>query len=88
MNDEKSKDPDAEAPHGHITSLAVLRPYRKLGLASQLMEQANQAMRETYGSQYCSLHVRKSNRAALHLYRHTMGFEQREGKYNWGKMRF
>lgn len=46
MNDEKSKDPDEEAPHGHITSLAVLRPYRKLGLASQLMDQANQAMRE------------------------------------------
>lgn len=81
MADEKQKDADAEAPNGHITSLAVLRPYRKLGLASQLMDQANQAMRETYGSQHCSLHVRKSNRAALHLYRHTMGFEQAEGEW-------
>jgi ribosomal protein S18 acetylase RimI-like enzyme len=51
MNDEKSKDPDEEPPHGHITSLAVLRPYRKLGLASQLMEQANQAMREVFMSE-------------------------------------
>ncbi len=64
------------APHGHITSLAVLRPYRKLGLAGKLMEQANHAMHETYGSQFCSLHVRRSNRAALHLYRHSMGFEE------------
>ncbi len=64
------------APHGHITSLAVLRPYRKLGLAAKLMEQANHAMHETYGSQFCSLHVRRSNRAALHLYRQSMGFEE------------
>ena len=76
MDDERHKDPDEIAPHGHITSLAVLRPYRKLGLASKLMEQANFAMRETYGSQQCSLHVRRSNRAALHLYRQTMGFEE------------
>jgi hypothetical protein len=76
MDDERHKNPDEVAPHGHITSLAVLRPYRKLGLAAKLMEQANYAMRETYGSQQCSLHVRRSNRAALHLYRHSMGFEE------------
>ena len=73
---QRHKDPDEIAPHGHITSLAVLRPYRKLGLAAKLMEQANHAMHETYGSQFCSLHVRRSNRAALHLYRHSMGFEE------------
>jgi N-alpha-acetyltransferase 10/11 len=78
MDDERHKDPDEVPPNGHITSLAVLRSYRKLGLAAQLMAQANYAMHETYGSQYCSLHVRRSNRAALHLYRNTMGYEEKD----------
>lgn len=31
-------------------------------------------MAEVYGAHYVSLHVRKSNRAALGLYRDTLGF--------------
>jgi peptide alpha-N-acetyltransferase len=31
---------NSESPHGHITSLAVLRSHRKLGLAKELMQQA------------------------------------------------
>ena len=31
-------------------------------------------MRETYKAQYISLHVRRTNRAALGLYRDTLGF--------------
>jgi len=31
-------------------------------------------MKETYKAQYISLHVRKSNRAALGLYRDNLGF--------------
>ena len=40
-------------------------------------------MAETYGAQYVSLHVRISNKAALHLYRDTLGFsvEKTEAKY-------
>jgi peptide alpha-N-acetyltransferase len=40
-------------------------------------------MVETFGSQYVSLHVRVSNKAALHLYRDTLGFntEKTESKY-------
>lgn len=34
-----------------------------------------EAMAANYGAAYCSLHVRKSNRAALGLYRDTLGFE-------------
>ena len=34
---EEDQAPDAD-PHGHITSLAVARTHRKLGLASRLME--------------------------------------------------
>mmetsp|Transcript_28377 Transcript_28377/g.53660 ORF Transcript_28377/g.53660 Transcript_28377/m.53660 type:complete len:212 (+) Transcript_28377:110-745(+) len=74
---------DAEIPHGHITSLAVLRTHRKLGLATKLMTSAQKAMVEVFGAEYVSLHVRKSNRAALHLYKQTLGYEVNdiEAKY-------
>ncbi|EDO36254.1 predicted protein [Nematostella vectensis] len=67
------EEPD-EAVHGHITSLAVRRSHRRLGLAQKLMEQASRAMVECFNAQYVSLHVRKSNRAALHLYTITLKF--------------
>jgi len=62
-------------PHGHITSLAVLRTHRKLGIATKLMTQAQKSMVETFDALYVSLHVRKSNRAALSLYTDTLGFK-------------
>ncbi|KAI3381146.1 hypothetical protein SNEBB_009523 [Seison nebaliae] len=62
-------------PHGHITSLAVKRTHRRLGLAKQLMECATRAMAENYHARKVSLHVRVSNRAALSLYRDTLQFE-------------
>lgn len=61
--------------HGHITSLAVLRTHRKLGLATKLMSAAQAAMEHVYGSEYVSLHVRKSNRAAFRLYTETLGYQ-------------
>ncbi|GAQ80372.1 GCN5-related N-acetyltransferase [Klebsormidium nitens] len=60
--------------HGHITSLAVLRTHRKLGLATKLMSAAQRAMEEVFEAEYVSLHVRKSNRAAFHLYTETLGY--------------
>ncbi len=33
-----------------------------------------QAMHEVFGAEYVSLHVRKSNRAAFHLYTETLGY--------------
>jgi hypothetical protein len=86
-----------EVPHGHITSLAVMRTYRRLGLAEKLMNQARKegerssrltstknlypldlfiekSMVEVYDARYVSLHVRKSNKAALHLYSNTLQF--------------
>eukprot|EP00741_Cyanophora_paradoxa_P012462 tig00020610_g12041.t1 len=62
-------------PHGHITSLAVLRSHRKLGLATKLMNAAHRAMVDTFNAEYVSLHVRKSNRAAFHLYTETLGYK-------------
>ncbi|KAG9317471.1 hypothetical protein JVU11DRAFT_1673 [Chiua virens] len=73
---EESLDgsPPAELPHGHVTSISVLRSYRRLGLAKKLMLQSQEAMATNYNAAYVSLHVRKSNRAALNLYRDTLGF--------------
>ncbi|MGH0170207.1 UNVERIFIED_CONTAM: hypothetical protein FKN15_060281 [Acipenser sinensis] len=52
------EDPD-DVPHGHITSLAVKRSHRRLGLAQKLMDQASRAMMENFNAKYVSLHVRK-----------------------------
>jgi peptide alpha-N-acetyltransferase len=67
-----------EVPHGHITSLAVKRSHRRLGLAQKLMDQTARAMVETFNAKYVSLHVRKSNRAALNLYKCALKFEVSE----------
>lgn len=74
---------DAKEAHGHITSLAVLRTHRKLGLATKLMNAAQRAMQRVFKAEYVSLHVRKSNTAAFHLYTQTLGYEQHdiEAKY-------
>lgn len=69
------EDPSDGVPHGHITSLSVMRTHRRLGLAEKLMRQSQRAMAETFNAQYVSLHVRVSNQAALHLYRDTLGFK-------------
>jgi len=77
------EEPADGIPHGHITSLSVMRTHRRLGLGGKLMRQSQRAMAETYGAHYVSLHVRVSNVAALHLYRDTLGFkvDKIEAKY-------
>ncbi|OQV21331.1 N-alpha-acetyltransferase daf-31 [Hypsibius exemplaris] len=69
---------DDDEPHGHITSLAVQREYRRLGLAQKLMNQTARAMVEVYNCRYVSLHVRVSNRAAYHLYSVVLQFKTTE----------
>lgn len=66
---------EAEEPHGHVTSLAVLRSHRKTGLATKLMQAAQHAMEEAFGAHYVTLHVRVGNRAAFTLYNQTLGFD-------------
>jgi len=66
---------NGEPPHGHVTSISVIRSYRRLGIAKKLMIQSQEAMAAIYKAAYVSLHVRKSNRAAIGLYRDTLGFE-------------
>ncbi|KAH8830427.1 acyl-CoA N-acyltransferase [Flagelloscypha sp. PMI_526] len=65
---------DDDPVHGHVTSISVLRSHRRLGIAKKLMVQSQEAMATIYRAAYVSLHVRKSNRAALGLYRDTLGF--------------
>ncbi|KXL51307.1 MAG: hypothetical protein FE78DRAFT_136074 [Acidomyces sp. 'richmondensis'] len=69
------EDPQDGIPHGHITSLSVMRTHRRLGLAEKLMRQSQRAMYESYNAVYVSLHVRVSNVAALSLYKSTLGFK-------------
>ncbi|KAK9479134.1 acyl-CoA N-acyltransferase [Lipomyces japonicus] len=69
------EDPSDGIQHGHVTSLSVMRTYRRMGIAAKLMRLSLRGLAENYGAQYVSLHVRKSNRAALHLYRDTLEFE-------------
>ncbi|POW14385.1 hypothetical protein PSHT_07406 [Puccinia striiformis] len=66
QSDELAREEDpTDEPHGHVTSISVLRTYRRLGLANKLMQQSQKAMRDVFGAKYVSLHVRKTNRAAL-----------------------
>lgn len=44
MEDDVSPNIDP-TPHGHITSLSVMRSYRKLGIAEKLMRQSCMLMR-------------------------------------------
>ncbi|KAJ2356525.1 N-terminal acetyltransferase A complex catalytic subunit ard1 [Coemansia erecta] len=81
MNDD---DTNADLPtDGHITSLSVLRSYRRLGLAKHLMNQAQRAMVEVFGAKSVTLHVRVSNAAAFSLYKNTLNFDVKftEKKY-------
>ncbi|EDR00970.1 uncharacterized protein LACBIDRAFT_255052 [Laccaria bicolor S238N-H82] len=66
---------EGEPIHGHVNSISVLRSYRRLGLAKKLMLLSQEAMANIYKASFCSLHVRKSNKAAIALYRDTLGFE-------------
>ncbi|ORZ15798.1 acyl-CoA N-acyltransferase [Absidia repens] len=74
----KMEEKPSDVPHGHITSLSVMRTYRRLGLAEKLMAQSSKQMTEVFDAHYVSLHVRKTNRAAIGLYRDTLKFSIQE----------
>jgi len=72
------EDPSDGIQHGHITSVSVMRSYRRLGFAEKLMRLSQRAMVENFNAEYVSLHVRESNKAALHLYKDTLDFKVNE----------
>lgn len=71
----KIDEEESDVVHGHITSLSVLRSHRKLGIAYQLMTAAHAEMQAVFGAQFCSLHVRVTNRAAFALYKTKLEYE-------------
>ena len=72
LEDEEVKQGEIQ---GQITSISVLRTYRRLGVASKLMNHAINMMREYFDADFVALHVRVSNRPAIHLYQNNLGFE-------------
>ena len=68
------EDVENQPPHGHITSLSVLRTHRKRGIATALMKRSQMEMETTFAAHYVSLHVRKTNRAAFRLYSQTLRY--------------
>ena len=72
LEDEEVKPGEIQ---GQITSISVLRTYRRLGVASKLMNHAINMMREYFDADFVALHVRVSNRPAIHLYQNNLGFE-------------
>eukprot|EP01063_Lacrimia_lanifica_P018338 TRINITY_DN25266_c0_g1_i1.p1 TRINITY_DN25266_c0_g1~~TRINITY_DN25266_c0_g1_i1.p1 ORF type:complete len:240 (+),score=122.50 TRINITY_DN25266_c0_g1_i1:79-798(+) len=61
--------------HGHITSLAVLKSSRKLGIAGSLVRQSRREVEKSFGGEYMSLHVRVTNESAVMLYHKGLGFK-------------
>ena len=62
-------------PNGHVTSLAVMKDYRRLGLGGELMNQLHHQMSVHHNVGQVGLHVRTSNGAATKLYEESMGYE-------------
>lgn len=64
-----------------LHSLSVF--FATTGLATKLMNAAHREMQEVFDAHYVSLHVRKSNTAAFHLYTQTLAYETHdiEAKY-------
>lgn len=48
----KREEEPSEEPSGHVTSISVLRPYRRLGLANRLMRQARELILVSYNHWY------------------------------------
>ena len=74
-NNNNNNNTGRPARHGHITSLSVLRTHRKRGIATALMKRSQYEMEHVLGAEYVSLHVRKSNKAAYHLYSVTLRYQ-------------
>lgn len=70
----KMEEEAGKLPWGHITSIAVIPSYRGMGIAETLMKCAEISLFHFYMAAYVTLHVRKSNESAIHLYRDKLGF--------------
>ncbi|CDU19214.1 hypothetical protein YYC_04158 [Plasmodium yoelii 17X] len=60
---------------GHLTSVAVLKTYRKQKLAYYLITQTHEFINKVYNVNSICLHVRVSNSAALNLYYNLLNYK-------------
>jgi len=56
------------ARHAHVVSIAVREPYRRRGIASEILLKAMENGVEAYNVTECFLEVRVSNQPAINLY--------------------
>lgn len=56
--------------HGHVSAVTVAPQYRRLGLASKLMDFTETLSQDTYNCYFVDLFVRKSNSLAIAMYKH------------------
>lgn len=75
IEDENVSENDKTPLQAHIISISVMRSYRRMGVAKKLLRLSLKTLYETFNAKVVSLHVRESNKAALHLYRDSLGFE-------------
>ncbi|KAI3859877.1 hypothetical protein MKW92_038194 [Papaver armeniacum] len=61
--------------HGYISYLGVHPTGRKQGIAKKLMTAAEKALVQEYGSEYVSVHVRRSSVAAINLFTEKLGYQ-------------
>ena len=66
----------------HVVSIAVKEPYRRRGIASELMTVVMERAKENYGAKECFLEVRVSNEAAVNLYE-KLGFSKVKRNYGY-----
>jgi ribosomal protein S18 acetylase RimI-like enzyme len=61
---------------GHLISIAVEESYRNFGIGTKLMDCLHHQWAYYYPTvDFIDLHVRPSNRAAIHQYQHRYGYE-------------
>ncbi len=66
----------------HVVSVAVREPYRRLGMATQLMLEAMHNGRDEYETSECFLEVRVSNDPAIRLYE-KLGFSKVKRRFGY-----
>lgn len=66
----------------HVVSIAVREPYRRRGIATQLMFAAMRNGREEYEASECFLEVRVSNDPAVRLYE-KLGFDKVKRRFGY-----
>lgn len=71
--DDKDES-ELKVAKGHITSISVLRSYRRMGIAQSLMKASHMAMKSIFKVDYVTLHVRESNAAAMALYQNSLQY--------------